>query len=51
MINILKISNLSKVYYDQEKSIQALKDFTYTFEKGKFYALVGPSGCEKYTLL
>ena len=51
MINILKISNLSKVYYDQEKSIQALKDFTYTFEKGKFYALVGPSGCGKSTLL
>lgn len=35
--------------YDGNKQI--IKNFTYTFEKGKSYAIIGPSGCGKSTLL
>lgn len=40
--------NISKKY---EEDNQVLKDFDYTFEKGKMYIIMGPSGAGKTTLL
>lgn len=40
--------NISKSY---EEDNQVLKDFNYTFEKGKMYVIMGPSGAGKTTLL
>ena len=40
--------NISKQY---EEDNQVLKDFNYTFEKGKMYVVMGPSGSGKTTLL
>lgn len=40
--------NISKKY---EENNQILKDFDYTFERGKMYIIMGPSGAGKTTLL
>ena len=45
---ILKIETLSKSY---DKKVFALKDFSYSMEKGKICAVVGESGSGKSTLL
>ena len=43
--------NLEKEYYTKDETIIALKDFTYSFEKGRFYAIMGHSGSGKSTLI
>jgi len=40
-----------KVTFSYREGIPALKDFTFRFEQGKYYALVGASGAGKSTLL
>ena len=47
----MHVENLEKLYKMAEKEIYALKDFTYTFTKGKFYAITGHSGSGKSTLI
>ena len=44
----IKIENLSFAYEEGKK---VLDDISFTFEKGKSYALVGASGCGKSTML
>ena len=44
----ISAKNISKQY---EEDNQVLKDFNYTFEKGKMYVVMGPSGSGKTTLL
>ena len=44
----LEIADLAKTYNGRD---YVLKDFNYTFESGKFYAVMGPSGVGKSTLL
>ena len=44
----LEIADLAKTYNGKD---YVLKDFNYTFESGKFYAVMGPSGVGKSTLL
>ena len=51
MSEIIKCNGLSKTYQNKERSVQAVRDFTYTFEEGKSYAIIGPSGCGKSTML
>ena len=51
MCNCLKLQNISKTYQDENSETLAIKDFSYTFEKGHFTSIVGPSGCGKSTLL
>lgn len=48
---ILKAEHISYSYKTKYQTIQALQDVSCSFEKGKFYAIVGKSGCGKSTLL
>ena len=47
MENILTVSNLTKKY----GSLTAVKDLTFTIEKGNVYGILGPNGSEKSTTL
>ena len=45
------VENLEKVYNTSSEKVVALSDFSYKFEKGKFYAIMGHSGSGKSTLI
>lgn len=49
-MDILKVSNLSKVYGSKVKS-NALKDISFSIEYGEFVGIMGASGSGKTTLL
>lgn len=51
MMNILDIINLNKTYGKGENKVHALKDINLSIEKGKFTAIIGPSGSGKSSLL
>lgn len=51
MCTVLKLANITKTYQDENGETLAIKDFSYSFKKGKFTSIVGPSGCGKSTLL
>ena len=52
MVNpILKVENLIKVYGKDYSKVTALKDVTFTVEKGEFVSIIGTSGSGKSTLL
>ncbi|MGT2801836.1 putative ABC transport system ATP-binding protein [Streptococcus henryi] len=48
---ILEANNLSYFYQDGENRRYILKDTSISFEKGKFYTILGQSGSGKTTLL
>lgn len=50
-MEILKVSHLSKTYGSGEAKVEALKDVSFSLEKGEFAAVVGESGSGKSTLL
>ena len=43
--------NIEKIYITPSEKIIALTAFSYSFEKGKFYAIMGHSGSGKSTLI
>ncbi|MDD4407328.1 MAG: ABC transporter ATP-binding protein [Bacilli bacterium] len=45
------IEDLEKIYYTSTEKVIALTKFSYKFEKGKFYAIMGHSGSGKSTLI
>lgn len=47
----LTVENVSYTYQGKYQKVQALKNVSCTFEKQKFYAIVGHSGSGKTTLL
>lgn len=51
MLEILKVEHLGKVYGKNETKVEALKDVSFTMERGQFGAVVGVSGSGKSTLL
>lgn len=48
MTSIIQLDKTSKKY---DTSSIVLNEISYTFEKGQFYGIVGPSGAGKTTLL
>jgi putative ABC transport system ATP-binding protein len=50
-VDILEVSNLSKVYGEGDTQIKALDSVSFSVEQGEFVAIVGPSGSGKSTLL
>lgn len=47
----MKIENLEKIYYLKSEEIKAISNFSYNFERGKFYAIMGHSGSGKSSLI
>ncbi len=50
-MEILKVQNLCKTYGTGETRVDALKNVSFTLDKGEFAAVVGESGSGKSTLL
>lgn len=50
-MEILRVSNLCKTYGEGEAKVNALKNVSFSLEKGEFAAIVGESGSGKSTLL
>jgi putative ABC transport system ATP-binding protein len=48
---LIKLENLSKVFYTDEVETHALSGIHLTIDRGEFVAIAGPSGCGKSTLL
>lgn len=50
-MELLKVQNICKTYGKGEAEVKALKNVTFTMQKGEFAAVVGESGSGKSTLL
>jgi NitT/TauT family transport system ATP-binding protein len=48
---MLDVRGLRKVYESKGRSVEALRNLTFSVEPGELVCLVGPSGCGKTTLL
>ncbi len=50
-MEILKVEHLSKVYGKGENAVTALRDVSFSVDKGEFVAIIGSSGSGKSTLI
>ncbi|HEX9757824.1 MAG TPA: ABC transporter ATP-binding protein [Nitrospiria bacterium] len=48
---MVEIKNVTKVYQQNLKPVEALKGISLSLDKGRFISLMGPSGCGKSTLI
>jgi NitT/TauT family transport system ATP-binding protein len=51
MSKTLEVRGLKQVYQGRGRSVEALRDLTFSVEAGELVCVVGPSGCGKTTLL
>lgn len=50
-MSLLEIDNINMNYHTVDGVTEALKNITFTVDKGEFISIIGPSGCGKSTLL
>lgn len=50
-MGILQVQNVHYIYQSKYQKVHAIKGIHFDFQDGKFYAIVGKSGCGKTTLL
>jgi NitT/TauT family transport system ATP-binding protein len=50
-MQILSLNKVSLTYFSDKEETLALKDISFSVEKGEFVSIVGPSGCGKTTIL
>lgn len=50
-MSILQAKNVHYIYQSKYQKVHAVKGINFNFEEGKFYAIVGKSGCGKTTFL
>lgn len=50
-MSILQAQNVHYVYQSKYQKVHAVKGIDFTFHSGRFYAIVGKSGCGKTTFL
>lgn len=50
-MDVLKVQNIEETYQSDNGEIIALKNISFSMQKGEFLSIVGPSGCGKSTLL
>lgn len=50
-MEILQAQNVHYIYQSKYQKVHAVKGIDFTFQSGKFYAIVGKSGCGKTTFL
>lgn len=50
-MEILQAQNVHYTYQSKYQKVHAVKGIDFTFQSGKFYAIVGKSGCGKTTFL
>lgn len=50
-MGILQAKNVHYVYQSKYQKVHAVKGIDFDFQAGKFYAIVGKSGCGKTTFL
>ena len=48
---MLDVRGIKKVYESKDRTVEAVRDLTFTLQAGELACLVGPSGCGKTTLL
>ena len=48
---MLDVRGIKKVYEGKARTVEAVRDLTFTLDDGELACLVGPSGCGKTTLL
>lgn len=48
---MLTFDNISYTYHTKEGETTAVKELSFTVEKGQFVSVIGPSGCGKTTIL
>jgi NitT/TauT family transport system ATP-binding protein len=48
---MLDVRGLRKVYTGHDRTVEALRDLTFSVRRGELVCIVGPSGCGKTTLL